>query len=178
MFRCWLLLGTVLVWGCSMPRIIVLNDPLDARQHNDLGVAYEQRGDLDLASREYQRAAALDTGWALPLTNLGNLAARNSNWQEAASHYQEALARQPGNAETMNNLAWVLTKAGLPHQALSWAQQAVTASADDPRCWDTLAEVYKALGQVKDAHEAAARGLALDPTPELRTSLEAKFLKN
>lgn len=178
MFRCWLLLGALLLWGCSMPRIIVLNDPLDAHQHNDLGVAYELRGDFDLASREYRRAAELDTGWALPLTNLGNLAARKSDWQEAASYYQEAMARQPGNAETMNNLAWVLTKAGHPQQALFWAQQAVTAAADDPQCWDTLAEVYGALGQVAAAHEAATRGLALNPPPALRTSLEAKLLSN
>lgn len=178
MFRCWLLLGTVLVWGCSMPRIIVLNDPLDALQHNDLGVAYEQRGDFDLASREYRRAAELDTGWAVPLTNLGNLEARKSRWQEAASYYQEAMERQPDNAETMNNLAWVLTKAGHPQQALSWAQQAVTAAADDPRCWDTLAEVYGALGQIAAAHEAATHGLALNPPPALRTSLKAKLLRN
>lgn len=161
-----------------MPRIIVLNDPLDARQHNDLGVAYEQRGDVDLASREYRRAAELDKGWALPLTNLGNLSASQSQWQEAVLNYREALTRQPGNAAAMNNLAWVLNKAGHPNEALSWAQQAVTASTEDPQCWDTLAEIYEALGQTADAHRAAMQGLALNPSPALRTSLENKLIQN
>ena len=178
MLRRSLLLGALLLWGCSMPRIIVLKDPLDARQHNDLGVAYEQLGDFDLASREYRRAAEIDKGWALPLTNLGNLAASQSQWQESALNYREALARQPGNAAAMNNLAWVLTKAGHPSEALSWAQQAVTATAEDPQCWDTLAEVYSALGHNTDAHKAATQGLALNPSPVLRTSLEAKLLRN
>jgi tetratricopeptide (TPR) repeat protein len=168
----------MVVGGCSPLRIIVLNDPLDARQHNDLGVAYEQRGEFDLAGREYRRAAELDKNWALPLINLGNLAAHTAEWQGAAEHYQEALARNPGHAEAMNNLAWALTQAGRPVAALPWAQQAVAATAADPRCWDTLAEVYLALGQPAQASEAAAQGLAQNPSPALRSALEGKLVSH
>jgi len=177
-WRWGVLLGMVLLWGCTQPRIIVLNDPLDAHQHNDLGVAYEQRGEFDLAGREYRRAAELDKGWALPLINLGNIAARSAEWQGATEHYQAALARQPDNAEAMNNLAWALAQAGRPEEALPWAQQAVAAAAADPRCWDTLAEVYLALGRTAEAHAAAAQGLVLNPSPALRASLASKLSTN
>lgn len=175
-WRWGLLLGMILlVGGCALPRLIVLNDPLDARQHNDLGVAYEQRGEFDLAGREYRRAAELDKVWAQPVINLGNVAARQADWQEATKYYREALTRHADNAVAMNNLAWVLTQAGRPEEALPFAQQTVVIAAGDPRSWDTLAEVYLALKRPADAHEAALQGLSLNPPPALRTFLENKL---
>jgi predicted Zn-dependent protease len=78
----------------------------------------------------------------------------------------------------MNNLAWVLVQAGRPAEALPWAQQAVAAAAADPRCWDTLAEVYLALGRTAEANAAAAQGLVLSPSPALRASLASKLSSN
>jgi len=161
--------------GCSLPRLIVLNDPLNARQHNDLGVAYEQRGDDDLAVREYRRAAALDRGWAVPLVNLGNVHAGQSDWPAAVASYEEALKIQADSVEAMNNLAWALAQANRPDEALPWARQAVAMAGDDPHCWDTLAAVYQALKRPADARQAAERGLALNPPPPLRTSLESRL---
>jgi Flp pilus assembly protein TadD len=169
------LLAGMIVCGCTLPRIIVLNDPLDARQHNDLGVAYEQRGEYDLAQREYRRAAELDRQWVVPLVNLGNVQASQAAWTDAAATYQEALDLKADSVEALNNLAWVLVQAGRPAEALPWAQQAVTLAAGDPLCWDTLAAVQLALGQSEAARQSALRGLALAPPPALRTSLEGKL---
>lgn len=176
MRRIWcLLLGGVILAGCSLPRLIVLNDPLNARQHNDLGVAYEQRGDYDLAMREYRRAAELDPDWAVPLINLGNVHAIQSDWPAAVVSYQEALELNPDSVEALNNLAWVLVRDARPAEALPWARQAVARASDDPHCWDTLAAVYQLLQRPADARQAAARGLALNPPPRLRTSLESRL---
>jgi hypothetical protein len=41
-----------------------------------------------------------------------------------------------------------------------------------------LAEVYLALDRPADARQAAARGLTLNPPPELRTALEDKLKSN
>ena len=172
---CVLLVG-MLLGGCSLPRLIVLNDPLSARQHNDLGVAYEQRGDYDLAMREYWRAAELDRDWAVPLVNLGNVHASQSDWPAAVASYEEALMINSDSVEAMNNLAWALVQAARPAEALSWARQAVATASDDPHCWDTLAAVYQALQRPADARQAAERGLTLNPPPRLRTSLESRLL--
>lgn len=170
-----LLVGLVILNGCSLPRIIVLNDPLDARQHNDLGVAYEQRGDHDLAEREYRRAAELARDWAVPLVNMGNLHARQADWPAAIASYQLALQVEPASAEALNNLAWVLVQAGRPVEALPPARQAVALAAADPNYWDTLAVVYLALQRPTEARDAVMRGLALDPPPPLRTELESRL---
>ena len=60
--------------GCSrIPKIIVLEDPLTAAEHVDLGVAYEKKGELDLAKREYERALSKDRKFYRARVNLGNV---------------------------------------------------------------------------------------------------------
>ena len=78
-----LMISATLLCACSLPRVIVLNDPLDARNHNNLGVSYQQRGEFDLAGREYDRAAELDPAWGRPLINRGNVHAASGAWREA-----------------------------------------------------------------------------------------------
>lgn len=170
-----LLLIGLLLGGCSLPRLIVLNDPLDARQHNDLGVSYEQRGEMDLALREYQRAADLDRDWARPLINRGNALAAKQDWSGAAKSYRQALRREPKAAEAMNNLAWVLLQAGEGEAALVHARQAVRIDPLQPAYLDTLAEILIAQKDFSAARPVLDQALALDPSPQLRTSLERKL---
>ncbi len=47
-----------LATGCSIPQIVVIDDPLSAREHVDLGMTYEAQGDLDLAESEYRKACS------------------------------------------------------------------------------------------------------------------------
>jgi Flp pilus assembly protein TadD len=157
-----------------MPRVIILNDPLDARQHNDLGVSYQQRGESDLAVREYGRAAELDRQWARPLINLGNVQAERGEWGQAEKSYRQAMRREPGNAEAMNNLAWVLLRAEKTGEALDWAEKAVAANPREPAYLDTLAEIRIARHDYAGARQAIAEALALDSPEELRHSLEHK----
>lgn len=142
MFHTWFfVLLILLLAGCSMPRVIVLHDPLDARQHNDLGVVYQADEEFDLALREYQRAAELDESWARPLINGGNTLVALEQWSQAAELYRHALKRQPEQAEAMNNLAWVLLQQGNLTQARNWAEKAVAANPDNTAYIDTLATV-------------------------------------
>lgn len=180
MRRCQLLLVGLLVLsltaGCSLPRLVILNDPLGAEQHNDLGVAYEARGDYELAVREYQRAAELNEDWPLPLFNLGNVHARNGRWQAAAAAYRQALGRNPGMADAENNLAWVLFEAGETRAALRHAERAVALQPASPWYRDTLAAALVAAGRTHEADHQARQGLTMSPPAELRLSLEGKLL--
>ncbi len=164
----------LLLSGCSIPRIIFLNDPLDAHGHNDLGVSYQVRGDDDLALRAFDRAAELDKGWAQPLINRGNVLALQQDWAGAAASYRQALGREPQNAEAMNNLAWVLLHSGDVDRALPWAEEAVALDPHQPAFLDTLAEIRLARGEAKAAALLLDRALQSSPSPELRESLEAK----
>lgn len=108
-----LVVGLILILGgCGLPRVVVLNDPLSAAEHNDLGYAYERQGLSDLAAGEYTKAAEADKNWAMPRFNLGNLAYQRGDLKGAERHYRAALRCDAHHADVMNNLANVLADQG------------------------------------------------------------------
>jgi len=107
------LLVLLLAGGCSrVPRIIVLSDPLSAAEHVELGVAYERKGELDLARREYERALRKDRKFYRARVNLGNISLSKKEYGKAREEYLLALKLRPGDAEATNNLSWAAIFSG------------------------------------------------------------------
>lgn len=102
--RYTLLFNFLLLAGCSLPRIIVLEDPLSPEEHLNLGVAYERKGELESAIKEYEAASG-----KLPLAYLylGNVYFQKKELDEAERYYRKAINKDPGNADACNNLAWL-----------------------------------------------------------------------
>jgi len=92
------------LYACSLPRIVVLNDPLSPEEHLNLGVTYEKKGELDNALKEYKEASK-----KLPLAYLymGNVYYQKKEYEEAEFYYKEAIEKDPANADAYNNLAWL-----------------------------------------------------------------------
>jgi Tfp pilus assembly protein PilF len=108
-----LLLIFLLAGGCGRaPKIIVLKDPLTAAEHVELGVAYERKGELDLAQREYDRALRKDGKFFQARVNLGNVFLAKKEYGKARKEYLRALDLRPGNAEATNNLGWTAISSG------------------------------------------------------------------
>jgi Flp pilus assembly protein TadD len=123
--------------ACSMPKVVVLDDPLSAREHMDLGLSYEAQGRLDLARREYLKAAAGQGDWATPHFNLGNIAHRERDLAAAESHFRKALSLEADNPDIMNNLAVVLHELGRDAEARDLVVRAL-AIQDREEYRDTL----------------------------------------
>lgn len=104
----FLVVIVLLLGSCVMPRVIVLEDPLSAGEHNDLGVAYEQKGLVDLAEKEYGKAIEREKDWAVPRFNLGNLYYARGDLKKAERSYRTALDLDRNNPDIMNNLAGLL----------------------------------------------------------------------
>ena len=98
------LCSLLLVTACSLPRVIILKDPLTPEEHLNLGVTYEQQGEFDNAIKEYNLAAK-----KLPraFLYLGNAYLQKKEWEEAESFYRKAIREEPENADAYNNLAWL-----------------------------------------------------------------------
>jgi tetratricopeptide (TPR) repeat protein len=90
--------------NCSLPRIILLKDPLTPEEHLNLGVAYEKSGELDNAIKEYQFAAKTHP---IAYLYLGNASFLKKEWEEAEAYYKKAIKKDATNADAYNNLAWL-----------------------------------------------------------------------
>jgi tetratricopeptide (TPR) repeat protein len=126
--------------SCSIPRIIVLKDPLTAEEHLNLGVAYETRGELDFAIKEYQSAAKK---LPIALLYLGNVHFQREDWDAAEAYYKKAIKKDPGNGDSYNNLAWLYyTKGENLDEAEDLALKAISLNpAKSPIYRDSLEKI-------------------------------------
>jgi Tfp pilus assembly protein PilF len=152
-----LLLFLLLAGGCShIPRIIVLSDPLNAAEHVELGVAYERRGELDLARREYERALLKDRKFYRARVNLGNIFLAKKEYGKAREEYLLALELRPGDAEATNNLSWAAIFSGKGiDEALARMESVVSGPGGrQPTLLDTLGVLRMRANRPGAAEEA------------------------
>lgn len=142
----FVILLALLAGGGACSHFVILHDPLTAKEHNDLGVAYESSGRLDLAKREYRHALRLEPDLAIARVNLGNVEAAKERWRAAEREYRRALRVAPGDPQAMNNLAWALYRQGRRlDEAERFARRAVaTADSSDTTYAQTLKAIVSA----------------------------------
>jgi Tfp pilus assembly protein PilF len=154
-----LLLLFLLAGGCSrIPRIIVLEDPLSAAEHVELGVAYESKGELDLARREYERALRKDRKFYRARLNLGNVFLAKKEYGKAREEYFLALELRPEDAEATNNLSWAAIFSGEGiDEALARMESVVSGpEGRRPALLDTLGVLRMRANRPREAEEAFA----------------------
>jgi Tfp pilus assembly protein PilF len=133
--------------SCTMPKIpqiIVIDDPLTAEQHNDLGVAYEEKGDFALAEKEYEKAIKKNREWVIPYLNLGHLYYRQDKLDQAERALREGLRVKGDHPDLLNNLAWVLMEKGQLKDAKALIDKAI-AIEDKEEYRDTRQEILERL---------------------------------
>ena len=149
----------LLAGGCSrVPRIIVLEDPLTAAEHVELGVAYERKGELDLALKEYERALRKDGTFYRARVNLGNIYLAKKEYGKAREEYLLALELRPGDAEATNNLSWAAIFSGEEvDEALARMEAVVSGPGGRrPIFLDTLGVLRMRVNRPGEAEEAFA----------------------
>ncbi len=135
---------TLLLCSCSLPRIITLNDPLTPKEHINLGVAYEEKGEFDAALKEYGLAS---DKLALAHLYMGNVYFRKNEYGRARRSYEKAIEKT-GDPGAYNNLAWLYYVTGEDlEKALDLARKAVSLSPGSSAFKDTFDKINAKLSQ-------------------------------
>ena len=94
-------------------RALLEQNDASAEAHNNLGLLYQDRGQLDDAVEQFQRAIAIDAAVREGAQQPRRRAACGSNRPDAAAaEFRVALAAEPRNVESLVNLALVQKAAG------------------------------------------------------------------
>lgn len=143
-----LLLAVCILAACTMPKIVVFDDPLTAEQHNDLGVAYEEKGDLGLAEKEFEKALKKNREWVIPYLNLGHLYYRQKKLDKAENILRDGLRAKGDHPDLLNNLAWVLMEKGRLEHARYLIDRAISIE-DKEEYRDTRREILERIEKKK-----------------------------
>ncbi len=146
--------------GCaSLEGSLFMKDPLNAQEHNNLGVIYEREGKNDLAIREYKSAISSDNTLATPLVNLGNVYFKEGEYTKAEKYYKRALNYDETNLEAANNLASLYIEIGAQYkEGLEYMLQATkNLEIIPPYALDTIGVLYIKLGDNVEAERVLIR---------------------
>lgn len=130
-------------------------DPLTAEEHNNLGVAYEKEGKLDLALKEYKKSLDKDNNLITPLVNIGNVYLKKMRFEDAEKYYLKALSRDEFNINAANNLGNVYLHTEKNYSKGIRTLTIALENQKEPSLYalDTLSELYIRTGQLTEAGE-------------------------
>jgi tetratricopeptide (TPR) repeat protein len=115
------------------------SDPL---AHNNLGTAYNKKGELDKAISEYKRALFLRPRYADAHNNLGAAYVKKGELDKAISECKKAITINPNYAEAHNNLGTTYLKKDELDKAISEYRQAIVIKPDYAKAHNNLTVAY------------------------------------
>jgi tetratricopeptide (TPR) repeat protein len=128
--------------------------------HNNLGNALFQKGNVDEAIVQYQRALQIKPDYADAGCNLGNALLRMGSVDEAIVQYQRALQIKPDYVDAHNNLAKALVQKGSMVEAIAQYQEALRIKPNNAEVLNNLALVLASCPQASLRNGSKAVELA------------------
>jgi tetratricopeptide (TPR) repeat protein len=131
-------------------------------RHNERGIELVNRGWLDEAMLEFQKAIALDPNYAPAHDNIANLYAEKGNYLKALQIYLKAIELEPDSATVRYNFGCFMSNYAA-EIALSEYQLATQQESDFPEAHLNLGISLASQGRLLEAIEAFHVASQQDP---------------
>jgi tetratricopeptide (TPR) repeat protein len=148
----------------SLWQDVARKSPGKARAHNNLGLIFMNKGDMDRAVVFYGRALAIDQKIAEPHFNMGVVYERKGQLDEAIEEYRKAVALDPGYADAFFNLGVAYSSRGLRDEAIMNYKAALNAEPDYAIAHFNLGVMYLGDNLAKEAEKEFEAALSIDPS--------------
>ena len=158
------------------------DDPTSAEALYGLGSAYLQQQKTNEAADCFERALKLHPGYPGTLpncwNNLGILAARQGNYDQAIQYFQAALQIDPKHSIALQNLGSAYRHLKNWPEAKSTLERALALNPDDPEANYSLGMVYAQQNDAEHANEYLQKAIAARPAyPEALNNLGILYLR-
>jgi len=130
---------------------------------NHLGRYRENRGDLAGAADAYRAAIRAKPGYTGALSNLGNVLAKESQYNEAEAVLRTAIRENPRFGSAWNNLGVTLMRAGRQDEAIAALEQAVAFESDRFENRFNLGSAYARAGELPQAERYLRQASQMNP---------------
>ena len=131
--------------------------------HYGLGYALFQKGKVEDAIAQYQKALEINPDYAEACNNLGNALLRQGKVDEAIGLLQKALQLKPDYAEACVNLGNALLQLGKADEAIAQLQRALQLNPDSANAHDILGNALFQKGNVTEAITQYQVALQINP---------------
>ena len=142
---------------------LIINDPNDALLFNIRGACYAGLDQLNLAKENYEKAIALNPGYAKAHYNLAGALHELDEFDASIQSYQNALVIEPDYAEAHNNLGSVFKETGQLDAAIKSYEKAINIKPDYLEAYYSLGTSFQELGKLKDTVQCYEKVLELRP---------------
>lgn len=131
--------------------------------HYNLGLAFQELGQLAEACACYEQVVRLRPAHAGAWNNLGVARRQLGQWQKAAESHRRAVLLEPGQADYQNNLANALRAGDQTGEAIQLLQEALQTHPKSAVLWHTLGNAWREAGRLAESQSAFNRALEIEP---------------
>jgi protein O-mannosyl-transferase len=150
----------------------------NAVAHNNLGATLVQKGKVDEAIINFQKALKIKPDYADTHNNLGTALLQKGNVDEAIVHYQKALEIKPDFMLACYNLGNCLIQKGSVDEAIIQYQKALQIKPDCAEAYNNLGYCFIQKGNVDEAITQYQKALQIKPDcATARNGLDNALLK-
>jgi len=174
-FELFVVIATVVVYGwvthqrntvwkddISLWSDCIKKSPAKARPHNNLGVAYTEKGLIEKAIFEIKEALRLNPNFINACISLGNAYMKIGLTDKAIPQYNEALRLKPDYGEAYVNLGNALISKGNIDQAIVYYKTSISLTPGYVPAYVNLASAYGLKGMTEEAISEYKTGLELE----------------
>jgi protein O-GlcNAc transferase len=134
-----------------------------ALAHFDLGLLYEEQGELTKAETEFRKSLELMPGHPIAHGYLGVLLMNQGRYQEAETSLRHCIQVQPNEAAAHDNLGMVFYLQNKYSEAIPHFKQALEINPAIENTWNNLGGTYIRLGQWSEAETCYNKSLHINP---------------
>jgi Flp pilus assembly protein TadD len=131
--------------------------------HSSLGAALFQKGQLDEAVAQYQKALKINPNYAEAHSNLGAALFQKGQLDEAVAQYQKALKINPNYVEAHSNLGVALFQKGQLDEGIAQIQKALEINPNYAEAHGNLGHALLEEGQLDEAMGQIQKALKINP---------------